>query len=300
MGELFGAIILTRNRKKMIKDCIDSIRKQKIEKIIVIDNMSNDGTTSFLQSKYKKEVRENSLKIISLKKNVGSAGGYNKGIKEAINLNLNWVWLIDDDCEALKNSLKELKKAKNILESYGEKIGYLSSKHKLLDEGLVPIRIKNKSKNYLKYLDYSLIELNWSVYTGTLVNLNVLKEVGLPIKEMFLYEDDTEFTYRIGRVSKGFIVGKSHILHKDYFFEREKFTPRNKKIINRQRYALRNGVYFSKKLFRENLVEGVIHFVSIQKNILFETLFSKNVFYFPILFFWFFKGFFFNPKIEKI
>ena len=41
-----AAVVVTYNRKELLMECLDALKKQtcKIEKIIVIDNNSNDGT----------------------------------------------------------------------------------------------------------------------------------------------------------------------------------------------------------------------------------------------------------------
>jgi len=298
MNELFGAVVLTMDKKDIAKECIKSLIKQNLSKIIVIDNGSRDGTSKDLRFVFKKEIQNKKIKIITLNKNLGSAGGYSKGISESIKEGIDWIWLFDDDCEALPESLIKLKKAKSILEKKGEKISFLTSRQNLLDNGFFPVCINSKGSGYLKYLDKTLIELRWTVYTGTLLNANVVKRVGLPIEELFLYDDDTEFTYRLRKDHKGFLVGNSNILHKEYFFKRKNFISKDKKLIHRQKYAIRNGVFFSKILFQKNKIEGIVYLISIFKNIFINTFFSKNFLYSFKLLEYFLKGFIFNPKIS--
>ena len=117
------AIVVTYNRKELLKKCIKALLEQEksdLCDILVIDNASTDGT--------KEEINEyvNSNKIIYMntEKNIGGAGGFNFGVKEAIKLGYKYMWLMDDDCIVYNDSLKELLIAD---EQLGGKYGFLSS-----------------------------------------------------------------------------------------------------------------------------------------------------------------------------
>ena len=75
-------IIVSYNTKKLLRDCLESIKKSLIQdkitaEIIIVDNNSTDGTREYL-----KKVKNN-LKVIFNKENAGFAKGNNQGIKEA-------------------------------------------------------------------------------------------------------------------------------------------------------------------------------------------------------------------------
>ncbi|MDX9924653.1 MAG: glycosyltransferase, partial [Ignavibacteriaceae bacterium] len=72
-----AAVVVTYNRLEYLKKCIDSLYNQshQINKIIVIDNSSDDGTWEYLQSQeYVEAIKQ---------KNSGGAGGFFAGIKHA-------------------------------------------------------------------------------------------------------------------------------------------------------------------------------------------------------------------------
>ncbi len=289
MGKIV-AVILTVNRVKYLGKCIESLLRQKVDSIIVVENTSEHEIFKEIEEEYKNE----KVFFIKNKKNLGSAGGYGRGIEKAYRMNADWVWIFDDDCEAKKNSLKELILAKEELERNKERIGFLTSLQIYLDGGMAPVTFNSKNPLWLRYFPKSIAELKWSVYTGTLINMKAVKKKGLPIKEMFLYEDDTEFTYRISQDYKGFLVGKSQILHKDYLSKRENFGPSTKNL-KRYRTYLRNKTYFMKILFKNKDKQiAVIFFLSILNS------FFKDITKFPILLFSFFEGLFFHPRIERI
>ena len=101
-----AAIVVTYNRKKLLKECIRNLQKQTQQvDIIVIDNMSTDGTVDML----KPLIKNNSIIYHSTGKNIGGAGGFYEGIKLAYKLGYEYFWLMDDDCIPQSNSLRQLK-----------------------------------------------------------------------------------------------------------------------------------------------------------------------------------------------
>lgn len=51
MDKKIVAIVVTYNRKKLLKECLEAIYTQtvRIDTLILIDNASTDGTTEFLK-----------------------------------------------------------------------------------------------------------------------------------------------------------------------------------------------------------------------------------------------------------
>ena len=117
------AIVVTYNRKEFLKKSIKALLEQERAElcdILVVDNASTDGTRD--------EILEliNSRKIIyaNTGENLGGAGGFNYGVKEALKLGYKYMWLMDDDCIVYKDSLNELLIADKQLNG---KYGFLSS-----------------------------------------------------------------------------------------------------------------------------------------------------------------------------
>ena len=93
-----GVVLVTFNRLDKLKVALDKYDKQTLvpEYILVVDNHSNDGTKEYLEqwvgeeAAYKKYVH-------TLSSNTGGAGGFYKGMEEAVKLDAEWIWLSDDD-----------------------------------------------------------------------------------------------------------------------------------------------------------------------------------------------------------
>ena len=101
-----AAVIVTYNRKELLKECIEALLKQNYKKcdVLVIDNASTDGTKSYIEEllKNKRVIYKNTGA------NLGGAGGFNYGMKEAYNLGYEYIWVMDDDCIVHNDSLEEL------------------------------------------------------------------------------------------------------------------------------------------------------------------------------------------------
>ena len=98
------AIVLTHNRCNLLKRCLKKLDEQtlRVDKILVIDNGSTDGTKDLL----------NSMKIEFISQpNLGSAGGWFTGLKFAMDNDFDTAWLMDDDGYPDKDAYKILKKA---------------------------------------------------------------------------------------------------------------------------------------------------------------------------------------------
>ena len=95
-----GVVIVTYNRKELLKECIKACQTQsvKFSKIIIVNNHSTDGTKVYLDS-----LDDPQLKVIHSKENLGGAGGFHLALKIAQQYPLDYVLLIDDDAILNKN-----------------------------------------------------------------------------------------------------------------------------------------------------------------------------------------------------
>lgn len=96
MGDLVSAIITTHNRKKLVRQAIESVLSQTYENMecIVIDDASTDGTENYLKN-YIDEARIHYI-YIAPSESKGGNHARNIGINEA---NGKYVAFLDDDDE---------------------------------------------------------------------------------------------------------------------------------------------------------------------------------------------------------
>ena len=204
------AVIVTYNRKELLKECLNALLNQNYKncEILVVINGSTDGTEEYVA----KELSNKKVHHINTGKNLGGAGGFNAGIKEAYRLGCDYIWIMDDDSIVHKDSLDELLNADAKLNG---NYGFLSSKVLWTDNSLC---VMNKQKRtfskWFKNFDSDLEEIAMASFVSLFIKSSVVKELGLPIKDFFIWTDDWEYTRRISRKYKCYYVGKSVVTHK--------------------------------------------------------------------------------------
>ena len=164
-------VIVTYNNLLMLSELLRDLQSQtrKADEIIVVDNASSDGTDHLIKRDFP------SFRYIRLPENTGSAGGYHEGIKTALE-NSDLIWTLDDDVRLSPDSLEELLKG---LEKLDPKlpVGSVRSVGKRCDEA-TPSR------------------LEFFPWRGTLLKTELIRKIGLPLKELFIYGEDLEFAMR--------------------------------------------------------------------------------------------------------
>ena len=90
------AVIVTYNRKELLKENMEALINQSYKEfdILVVDNASTDGTFEYI----KRLVNDNDfISYFNTGKNLGGAGGFSLGIKEACLKGYEKIWIMDDD-----------------------------------------------------------------------------------------------------------------------------------------------------------------------------------------------------------
>lgn len=236
------AIVVTYNRKELLKECINALLNQNYRNcdILVVDNASTDGTKEYIED----EMKSNKVHYVNTGANLGGAGGFNYGMKEAYKLGCDYMWLMDDDCIVHKDSLEKLLDAAEILK---ENYGYLSSKVLWKDDTIcIMNKQKRKFSKWLKDFDKNLQPIAMASFVSLFIKTSIVEEMGLPIKEFFIWTDDWEYTRRISLKYKCYYVADSIVTHKskqnvgasiasvDDRLERFKFLYRNDVVLYRR------------------------------------------------------------------
>ncbi len=286
------AIVVTYNRCDLLVECIDSLLSQKYSNldILIIDNNSTDDTEDVIK-KYKSNKR---VIYERLDKNIGGAGGFNAGIKKGIELKYEYFWLMDDDTIVLDNSLTKLLDAHEELDG---DYGFLSSVALWTDNK--PCRM-NEQKIYKnsKLNTKNLIQTYYATFVSFFVKASVVKDVGLPIKEFFIWGDDVEYSGRIDKKYNCFVVNSSKVVHKTKSNTGSNIAIDDERI-DRYKYAYRNEAYIAKK---GNLKSKIRQFLKVNYHI-FRVLLKSKKYKFKkikIIINNSISGMKFNPKIEYV
>lgn len=219
MGETVCAVIVTHNRKTLLRECLQSVLSQTRppDHVLVVDNASTDGTPDMIQEEFPQ------VQILRLPENRGGTGGFYAGMKEGCEAGYDWLWVMDDDLIPEPTALERLVQATHRLES--ERPAILASRVVWKDGSLHPMNIPWPKlipfSDYLRFRSEGIPPLRWAAYTSLLVATWALRRYGYPCPEFFIRADDLEHTGRILRYEKGFWVLNSVAIHKTH----TKYTP---------------------------------------------------------------------------
>ncbi len=290
------AVVVTYNRANLLRECIEALYRycsNILYKIIIVNNNSTESDTI----EYLNTLTDDIIKVISLKTNIGGAGGFNIGIRSAVEMGGDYVWVMDDDTIPQKNTLDKLI---NVLNSE-ENIGFLSSKVVWIDG---TEHIMNKP-NYVSTIDEkkSVREIKSSSFVSMLIKGSVVKEIGLPYKEFFIWGDDSEYSSRIYEKGyKGLFVSESIVLHKTAENYGPDISTAPVSTAWKFYYNTRNGLFIKRKregiglmfILKElNHLRLAIHNINKRKPCE-RSIFRKEILR------GFRDGIFFNPHIEFI
>lgn len=215
--ERVDAVVVTYNRKALLQECVDAILAQSVsvERLILIDNNSTDGTESFL--KEKGYLDNPVIEYVKLPENIGGAGGFHEGMKKAREHQPDWVWIMDDDTVPTPTCLEELLHARKAIKG---KVSFLASavrgmNHEAMNVPKLSRKQFSKYTDWYEYLDQGIAQIVKATFVSLLINIEAINQCGLPWKEFFIWGDDSEYTQRIIRdYGPAYMVGKSLAIHK--------------------------------------------------------------------------------------
>jgi len=255
-----AAVVVTYNRIKLLKECIQSIRTQTRvpEEVIIVNNNSTDGTLEWLNE-------QKDLTVIS-QQNLGGAGGFYTGIKTAYEKGYDWVWCMDDDSQPFKSSLKIMLPA-----TYHTGIAAICSS--VYDADLHFVASHRGFFNFHKKLPLllyhqiseelvnkcELIAIDFTSFVGILINQFAIKQIGFPKKEFFIHHDDIEYCIRLREFGKILLIPSSKIMHLESTFQlyqiKKRFMHKISYRIPYEKfwitlYSMRNYVWLTKKYIK--------------------------------------------------
>lgn len=297
---LVTSVVVTFNRKKYLEENLNALLCQNDvdSDIIVVDNASTDGTEELVKSFISSY--PNRIHYINTKKNLGGAGGFNIGIKEAIKRGYKYAWIMDDDSIPEKGALSSLIKKAAVL---NDNFSFLGSTV-LWTNGKIH-RMNQISVNDYIYDDMdairnnNLIRIGNCSFVGCFLNLYYAKQTFLPITEFFIYGDDAEYTLRLAHFAKSYLDLDSIIVHKtptENVGAIEKETPER---LGRYYYRYRNNIYIRRKQNKKAVLKYLfVAFTDVLRII--KTHNKSKIKRIYIVAKGCVSGMFFNPKLEML
>lgn len=206
------AVVVTHNRNHLLRQCLECIEAQTrhVDALVIVDNCSTDGTTAFLAAY---AASRGNVHIIPMESNAGGAGGFEAGIKYAVEHGADYVWIMDDDTHPTPAALSKLL---DTLDG-NPRGGFAASRVEWTDGALhlmnIPLFPTKKLRSECPGAR-SPLPCRAATFVSLLVPARVIEKVGLPIGEFFIWHDDIEYTSRItGAGYDGVFVPASVAVH---------------------------------------------------------------------------------------
>ncbi|QRY80252.1 glycosyltransferase [Pseudomonas sp. PDNC002] len=195
-----------------------AFREKDITRAIVVSNASVAELDQLFM------LWPNRVQVIELDSNTGSANGYAVGIEAALQSGCEFIWLMDDDNAPTPGSFPLLKQRLiDCALRHGTDntavLGFRPTHQADVASG-VPTRFIAPPRSsyfgfHVRQLPYKLwrrtpwgkpkprpvqplLELPFAYYGGLLGHADLFRRIGLPRRDLVLYADDTEYTFRIG------------------------------------------------------------------------------------------------------
>ena len=283
------ALIVTYNRKDYLLNLLQALESQtmKLNKILIFDNLSNDGTGDFL-IKHGYTVKANNLELTQVVKNnisifyyrndqnSGGSGGFHDGLDLAREFECDYIWAMDDDVmpdsECLANLIKHM--------SCDTKICIPSRSDELFqDYAITELNMSNpfkydinmrKTKIKSNDIKGEYVYIKDMPFEGPLIATSLINDIGLPNKDFFIIFDDSEYAYRASKVTKLKYV-KTAILHKQIIPQK---CP-NRKMGWKEYYGYRNQIYFD-KIYGKNIFTKGLRPIFLYIDLITRSIYRKK------------------------
>lgn len=214
----YAVIIVTYNRLELLKECLQKTLVQTLpfQHIIVIDNASTDGTEEYLKSV---ALNNNTLSTVRMKHNLGGAGGFCRGVHEALKFDDDYLLFIDDDAIIDEHYIEEInavieKENENCKAFSGTVMtnGKINTLHRYLCPSnkyftMIPV----DESDYKAYT----FEYDLATFCGLVLSYDVIRKIGIPDQDFFISYDDTEYCLRARKYTKYINVNHAVLNHKE-------------------------------------------------------------------------------------
>lgn len=203
------AVVVAYNRRELLAEVLDALAAQTVAPhVVVVDNASNDGSAELARER-------DGVELVELDRNTGGAGGFAVGLAVALDRHEpEWVWLMDDDTVPTPTALEALLRAVG-----GGDVAAAGSRVVWTDGSEHPMNTPREKPFASKAERVAAaraggIAVRSTSFVSMLVRADVAREVGLPIADYFIWNDDFEYSTRVLRGRSGVHVPASVVVHK--------------------------------------------------------------------------------------
>lgn len=241
-----GVVICNYNKCDDSLRCIKSVMESTIDdfKIYFVDNGSTDSSVHTVREKYGEDIV-----IIENNSNMGSAGGFNTGIKRVLSAGHDYVMLLDNDTQIDENCLFQMRDF--LIHNpdagmVGAKIYHRHDPSFIQQYGCDVDLKRYQIKTFYADITDSpeippQVECTTLQTTAVMLPISTVQSVGLIPEDYFMYWDDFDWGYRIHNAGYRIVaIGAAKVIHEMAPFVRKEDTAS-------LYYQWRNAIHFFMK-----------------------------------------------------
>lgn len=215
---LVVTVILNTNRRADTLEALQSLAGSDYphHKVIVLDNASTDGSAQAIQAGFPE------VALISLDSNLGYAGNNNVGIKVALEMGADWVFVLNEDTLLAPDCIRLLVEQASSDAGVGV-LGPMVYHHN--EPGVIQSAGGKLDRNWnawhlgINETDRGQFDrphqVDWISGCAILFRRDVIEQIGMLDARFFYYYEETEWCLRARRAGwKILHVPQAHLWHK--------------------------------------------------------------------------------------
>lgn len=225
MSETVAVVVVTYNRADLLVGMLAGLaaQSQPPDEVIVVDNASSDHTQEVLAAS-----RLPGLRVVRTDENLGGAGGFRLGMREAYAGGCDRIWLMDDDVVPAPHCLATLLAEDEacLMAVREDRNGHLVEKAATRFDLGNPFAIRPKTDSVetrygARHHMPPLVELENVAFEGFLVRREVIEAIGLPDASYFIFYDDVDFAIRARRAGYRIWAVRDAVLVRQLDFDQQ-------------------------------------------------------------------------------
>ncbi|MEI6099240.1 MAG: glycosyltransferase [Alphaproteobacteria bacterium] len=205
-----AAVVVTHNRLQTLALTVTRLLAETLDHVIVVDNASTDGSADWLA-----KLGDARLHVITLPENLGGAGGFAEGMRQACALfDPDWVLVMDDDARPDPGTLDRFramdktglggvaaavyKTEGGICDMNRPSVNpfwhYKAFLRTLMGGGRMGFHLPNSA-----YEGTALVPIDAASFVGFFMSRAAIAAAGLPDARLFIYGDDVLYSFALRR-----------------------------------------------------------------------------------------------------
>ena len=250
------AVVVTHNRRELLAECLEAVLGQtrRPDRVLVVDNASTDGTDALVAERFPE------ASLLRMPENDGSAAGFGAGMTWAVDdaAGHEWIRLMDDDTVPSQTRPRAVAGRRGALADRDPML--LASKVLWTDGRLHPMNYSGprfqRMDDFVAGVESGVVEMRYTTWVSLLARREAVKRYGVPRRNYFIWNDDIEWTARVLRRERGFLVPASVAVHRT---ETAEPSQGGRPLY----YAVRNGLFMLRSRSALAWKEKVLHGLAI-------------------------------------